>query len=388
MPERGNVFLRFLDRILGIPLVFFVSLFHRSRARPGVFRRIALLKTAAIGDTVLISAVVRDIRERLPTAEIHFFVGENNREAAELLSGINRVIPLPVKNPLRAVPLIRRMNEYDLLLDFGQWPRLDALLSWSARARWKVGFKTEGQFRHGVYDVAVTHSRDIHEFHNYKNLLEPIDLKGSHLPHISIEENPGKKSVIVVHMFAGGYKACLKEWPEERWIALINSLTATGKQITLTGHRDRANEARHLWERIKDKDKVRVAAGELDLRAMARLLKSSELVISVNTGIVHLAAALGCRIVTLHGPTSAKRWGPFDNNGLSLQSPLKCSPCLNLGFDYGCPRNDCMKAISVESVLSLTEETRGPLPGGSGYINVEAGTKPPPSGQIPQLPRP
>ncbi len=356
--ERGSDILRFLDRYLGIPIVTTLGFFKKKRERPQLIEKIALLKTAAIGDTVLLSAVVRDIKEKLPNSEIFFFTGSSNYEIAKIISGefsnVN-VIKLPIKNPFRAISIIRQY-EFDVWLDFGAWPRLNALFSYFSNAKFKVGFKTKNQYRHYIYDVTVEHDNRIHEVFNYKKILEQICIKGNNLPQINVDTDVEKdKNLIVIHMFPGGSRSYLKEWPETYWVRLIDYLTNKGYSIALTGAKADRDRALRVYNQCKRKNLISVVAGEFSLREVILLLRKSFLVISVNTGIMHLASALGCNLVALHGPTSPNRWGPLNENSIIIQSPLECSPCLNLGFEYGCNENKCMKEITLKAVIDAVD---------------------------------
>ncbi|SNR60746.1 glycosyltransferase family 9 protein [Desulfurobacterium atlanticum] len=357
--ERGSKLLKFLDRYFGIPVIFTLGFFNRKRKRPQLIEKIALLKTAAIGDTVLLSAIIRGINESMPQAKITLFTGSSNYEIAKIIAeaffNVN-VIKLPIKNPFNAISIIKQY-EFDAWLDFGPWPRLNALFSYFANAKFKVGFKTKNQYRHYIYDTAVEHSDKIHELFNYKNILKQINIEDSNFPQIKVDTNVKKdKKLIVIHMFPGGSRSYLKEWPETYWIQLIDYLTSKGYLITLTGAKVDRNRALHIYNLCKRKDFVNVVAGELSLKDVILLLRKSFLVISVNTGIMHLASALNCNLVALHGPTSSKRWGPLNENSVAIQSPLKCSPCLNLGFEYGCNKNKCMESISVDTVLDAVRK--------------------------------
>ena len=356
--ERGSELLKFLDRYLGIPVIFTLGVFRRKRKKPQLIEKIALLKTAAIGDTVLLSAVIRDIKERLSNARITFFTGSSNYEIAKIIaetfSNVD-VIKLPIKNPLSAISIIKQY-EFDVWLDFGTWPRLNALFSHFANAKFKVGFKTKNQYRHYIYDVVVEHSNGIHEVFNYKNILKQINIEGTNLPRIELGVNIKRNDkLIVIHMFPGGSKSYLKEWSETYWVQLINYLTSKGYFVALTGAKVDRNRALHIYNLCNKKNLISVVAGKLSLRDVIFLLKKSSLVVSVDTGIMHLASALNCNLVALHGPTSCRRWGPLNKNSIAIQSPLECSPCLNLGFEYGCDENRCMKAISVNTVIEAVK---------------------------------
>ena len=75
---------------------------------------------------------------------------------------------------------------------------------------------------------------------------------------------------------------------------------------------------------------------------------------------MHLAAAAGTPVVALHGPTNPLQWGPWGKGHTILHVDVPCSPCLNLGFEYGCSAlsdgtSPCMHTIQVDEVLEACE---------------------------------
>jgi len=354
--EKGNVFFKMFDKYLGIPLVFLLGLFQRKKHLPLIkMSEIALLKTASIGDTVLLSAIIADLKRSNPNLHISLFVSSNNYSTATLLSGVERVIKLPINSPLNAIKIVREERSFDVWLDFGPWPRINALLSYFAKAGIKIGFKTPGQFRHYVYDYIVQHSAEIHELQNYRHLLGVLGIVGTNRPYLDIQPAESFRDTIIIHMFPGGYKSYLKEWQEEKWVDLINILNRNEQyRIILTGASSDRLRALIVKGRVEKPDFVEVVAGQSDLLKIAQIIKAARLVISVNTGIMHLASALNTNLVALHGPTSVNRWGPLNLNSESVVSELKCSPCINLGFEYHCNMNNCMKNISVAKVVDAT----------------------------------
>jgi ADP-heptose:LPS heptosyltransferase len=85
---------------------------------------------------------------------------------------------------------------------------------------------------------------------------------------------------------------------------------------------------------------------------LANELHRADLVVSVNTGIMHMADALSASLVALHGPTNARRWGPVSPTSISLESPLPGAGYLDLGFEFPRQVPDCMNALSFDTVLN------------------------------------
>lgn len=348
--ERGNAVARHLDFIIGVPLVFFLSLFRRKREF-GAVKRVALLQTAAIGDTILMSAAIANLRNFKKDMVIDVFCGESNAATVGLISGVDDVVVIPVKNPFRSIKTIREKGPYDIWIDFGPWPRINALYSFFSRSSFTVGFDTKGQFRHYLYDMSVVHSDKSHEIDNQLSLIKFLVRDPVKKTTLNIPQKKRDEKLVVLHPFPGGSRPYLKKWDDAYWNRLAQHLLDNGYKISITGGPGDRAEAEKIFSDFASDKRVEILAGGQSFEDTARILKAAQLVVSVNTGTMHLASALGSNLVVIQGPTSAERWGPLNENSFVIQSGLECSPCLDLGFDYGCNENRCMRDIPVERVI-------------------------------------
>lgn len=364
--ERGNRLLRLLDRWAGVPLVAGAGLLRRRRKAPRELRRVGALCLGCIGDLVLFSGPLADLRAACPEVRLTVFCSAPNKEVARMIPGAPEVVVLPVKRPWEAARLVRAGGRFDAWLDSGQWPRLNALLSFAASAGYKVGFRSPGQHRHHVYDAVVPHLDSRHELENFRALAAELGLAGqapptlAPLPEFSAALPPGLPSeapFALLHAFPGGYRAHMKQWPLERWAEVAAGLAGRGLAVLLSGGpADRAGNAEiarlalRLGAQTTDCSGVRVGP-------TAALLAQASLAVSVNTGIMHLAAAMGAPLVSLTGPVAVERWGAATaaGRGVALRSRRPCAPCLHLGFEYGCAEGGCMGDIAVAEVLAACD---------------------------------
>lgn len=349
MARAGNLS-KVLDRKVGIPLGMVLGAIRRRRGLPGEIRTIALFKEACIGDTILLAGLVPDLRAAFPGARLVFFAGPSNCAAAAML-GVDEVVGVPITNPVRAIPALRSRS-VDVLLDFGQWPRINAVYSWFASSRFTVGFDTPGQHRAHAYDAVVPHRDDVHELENFRALLRPLGIKSRTPPRIEAGPVPrGFEGMeyVVCHPWPGGTLSHVREWPQQRWIELVRRFREDGLEVVVTGgpaDRDRAEE---LVAQVGG-DEVRNLAGVGGLAAVAGLLAGARCVVSVNTGIMHLAAAVGAPTLGLNGPTSERRWGPIGPRTTCASVPPPHGGYLHLGFEYAGRPIDCMQRIGLEDV--------------------------------------
>jgi heptosyltransferase-3 len=366
--DRGSEVRRLLDAALGIPLLLLIGCLRRKKNIPKSIRRIVLLQTAAIGDTLLLAAAIRSLRSGFPEAEVALVLGPSNFSVAQLLPPVERVVVTDVLHPIQALRDIRRL-EADILVDYGPWPRINALLSALSGARCTIGFKTKGQHRHFAYDKTADHSPSQHELLNHRALLSclvDIDVWNAQL---DVPEPPdGRKAkhladrYVVFHPWASGSGKEFKEWPAERWSELALMASEQGLAVFISGGPQDAAPSAALVETIAAAGGgtlVRSLAGELRLQDLAEVIADSVGVISVNTGIMHLAAMLGAPTVGISGPTNPARWGPVGPRAVSVHPDCPDCGYLNLGFEF--PRNppDCMGRIGVADVWAAFRKVAG-----------------------------
>ena len=360
-PERGKRSLKFLDRYLGIPVIYLLGLMKRKKKPLPSFDSIGVLVTAAIGDTILLAGVIADLRKHFRDKEIVLFTTESNYEVGRLLSGPDRVVKLSATNPFRALRRLRE-NKVDVFCDFGPWQRLNALYSRLSGARFSVGFRTPAQYRHYGYDQVVDHSAQVHEIENYRALVRTLGIESTSLPEIKVSgplvDELKPKTFVVFHAWSGGYKGYLKEWPENYWIELGERIISLGLEIVLTGARYNVERAEELCSKMGSRCNRRVSnlTGRITFSQTASVLKDASAVVTVNTGIMHLAAAVGALVLSLNGPVPGRRWGPLGELSVSLDAEEEGCGYLNLGFEYKGQRENCMELIKPKQVFSVLQE--------------------------------
>ena len=356
LPGRGNYRARLLDRYLGIALVFAAGTLRRRRTIPAEPKHFGLLNTAAVGDTILMSGPIADLRDRHRHARVTLVSGPSNYDIACMVDHVDKVIRLPVFNPLASLKLLRTQR-FDVLLDFGPWCRLNALLATLSGARFVVGFRTPGEARHFGYDLSVEHSNSVHELENHRRIVRALGIQAVHPPclrHIKAKNGKSKsiqEPYVVCHLWPGGSAARQKEWPTMRWVALAEHLSRRGYGIVFTGSSNQHALNESVIARMRPPlRRLACNVAGAPLVETLSVLAGAKLTVSVDTGIVHMAAALDVPLVALYGPSKAERWGPIGERTIVVESPLASAGYLNLGFER--PRNPppCMEAICYECV--------------------------------------
>ena len=361
-----------LDRYLGIPLCVLLRLFSKQAPAIPTPKKILFIQLSALGDTILAIPTIRAIRHTFPDAEVTMLASPTNLNYLGGCPYIDRRIPFH-KPEGRLISRLRREG-FDWAIDLEHWPRLSALLAYATGAPMRVGFSTKGQHRHFLFTETVPHIQGRHEVRNFLSLATQLNCSVQELGlevwwdekdrawvrEVLAEEGISLETpLIVLHPEAGRRGEPRRRWPQGRYVALANALVAKyGAEIVLTGAPDEVAVSEEIAERTKHR--AVVLAGRTDVNQLAGLFADATLVVSGNCGPMHLAAAVGTPVIGLHGPTNFAQWGPWSRNASIVRARIPCSPCLNLGFEYGCQAlpdgtSPCMHTIAVAAVLRECE---------------------------------
>ncbi len=296
-------------------------------ARP----RILLVKTSSMGDVIHNLPVVADIRSRYPDADIHWLVEEGFADIPRLHPGVQHVIPLALRRwrkawfsaatlrALRTFLATLRSSTYDFILDT-QGLIKSAVLTRLSRGE-RLGFQ-RGSAREGLasllYDRRFEVDPGLHAVERYRllaaralGLPENLPLQyGIRAPAASLHWLPETPYCVLLTATSRDEKL----WPETNWVSLGHALAAQGLVAVLPwGNVTEYERA----ERLQAQMPGAMIAPRLSLSEAARMLADARLVIGVDTGLAHLATAVGTPTVGIYcGSDPAK-------NGLYADTPIR-----------------------------------------------------------------
>ncbi|HMM54512.1 MAG TPA: lipopolysaccharide heptosyltransferase I [Candidatus Desulfobacillus sp.] len=275
--------------------------------------KILLVKTSSLGDVVHNLPVASDIRTRFPGAAIDWVVEEGFAEIPRLHPAVRRVIPVAVRRwrhnllsaatwrELRAYRDTVRAETYDLVLDT-QGLVKSALLARKARGK-RVGHAVASArepLAARFYDVTYSIPKDLHAVERNRRLAAAaLDFA----PGLPLDYGIAAAPLAAPWLPAAPYSVLLtassrvdKLWPEAGWLRLGAALNARGLACVLPGgsaaERDRA-------ARLAEGMATAVVAPPMGIGELAQLLAGARLVVGVDTGLSHLAAALSRPTVCL-----------------------------------------------------------------------------------------
>lgn len=342
-------------------------------------RRILLVKPSALGDVVHTLPVAATLHRRYPNIALDWLVEE---EAADIVRGhpaLARVVVSARKRWLRQL-----QHPAQILTTLGEMRRFAADLR---RRRYDAVLDLQGLFKSALYVMAtgapvrvgfaegrecapwmLTHRvvappQPVHAVERYLHLAAAVDATDPvHEFHISLsrEDVAAAKSHlatcprprVVVHPAA---RWRTKLWEVARWRELAATLLTEGIAVVLTGSRQDDAIAERITIGMNPQPLSLV--GRLSVKQLAALLQDVDLMITVDSGPMHIAAAVGTPVVALFGPTDPLRTGPL-GSGKILRRELPCSPCLR----RRCRIEDtyrCMRDLGVAEVLGAVRDLLG-----------------------------
>jgi lipopolysaccharide heptosyltransferase II len=351
-----------------------VRAWRRQPAQPP--SRILLLRLERIGDLLMILEAIEDVRQAAPAAAIDLVVGSWNADLARRIPGIRRVemldaawlardgAGLPLPQLLRRAAAWRARH-YDLALNFEPDIRSNLLLAASRAAR-TAGFSTGGGG--ALLDVALPYNASAHTTSNAQRLAAAVlDVPPRSVPaslaltgadrRCAAGLIAGRRRPLVGMHVSGG--RLVKQWPPERFAELASRLVATRRAtIVVTG----AEADRQLVDGVARAATPHVVdlAGAVDLPSLAALLEQLDVVVTGDTGPMHVAAAVGTPVVAVFGPSDPARYAPTHPMHRVVRIDLPCSPCNRIRRPPDrCVGHipDCLTGIDVAMVHAALEAT-------------------------------
>ncbi len=326
-------------------------------------QKILVIKLRAIGDVILATPVLENLRQAFPPAQIDFLT---EKPCAPIVIGhpaIHEVLVLDRKQPGASRALIRqvRQRRYDAVFDLFGNPR-SALLTWLSGAPTRVGFLFRG--RQHAYNIKVEPRGDrVHEVEFNLDALRalqiPIVTTKLHVAVDAASENFAaqfwreqdleNRLVIGLNVSGGWYT---KRWPLEAFAQLGDRLRRELSAVALLlwgpGELD---DVKTITQMMREPSLV---APSTNLKQLAALLSRLTLLVSNDSGPLHLAAAMGTPVVGIYGPTRPDLQGPWgDGHEIVAKAGLPCLGCN--GVTCKIVTHDCMKELEGEVVWAAVQ---------------------------------
>ena len=354
---------------------------HTALFDPDRVERILVFAYHGLGNFILYTPAIKLLRKRFPNARIDLQVG-NSARCEEVLEGselFDNVCRLPYSAGLSA--WIRRAIEirsikYDLTInEFHSHSWILSLLVIAGDAPHRAGHVTSPgwseRFSHYgfTFNIGVMMKEEQHEIDRYLDLMAAVGAEASRQEdrktfiHLNEEDREFAASFFKTARLRSNYLIGLqpgtspnmrwKQWPIERYRELIENLLdqATPAHLVVFGS---PGEVEMIGSLVKGlEEKVTIAAGRTTIKQVAALIEACDLLVCNDSGLMHVAAAVGTRVAAIYGPTDLARTRPPGEGHRIIRHELPCSPCFRLEGDdkvQSCTHHDCLMTITPKEV--------------------------------------
>lgn len=320
--------------------------------------RILIRGSNWLGDSIISIPAVRAIKAGRPDTHITIVAPEKLAAIWKLVPEVDEVIPLANGSLFNAVRLIRQQPTFDVAVLFPNSLR-SALEIWLAGVPRRVGYR--GHYRRWLLNQILPDQQQPgppkHQVHHYLDIARALgapEVIGTISPNE--QKSPQGAPHRRIGLCPGAEYGPAKRWLPERFAEVA---TAVSEQLSadwiLFGTTKDAEVGAIIAEKVGDRCVNRIGRTSLD--QLIAELRECELLLTNDTGTMHLATLLGVPVVAIFGSTEPSLTGPLGSGHRVLRHQVECSPC----FLRECPIDfRCMKAVTVDEVVGAVLSTLRP----------------------------
>jgi ADP-heptose:LPS heptosyltransferase len=318
-----------------------------------------IIRLSSIGDIVLTTPVIRGLKQQVENAEVHFLTKPQFVGIVEENPYIDKILVL--KDDLKETINEINTEEYDYIIDLHHNLRSSVIKRKTGIVAFsfdKLNFK-----KWLLVNFKINNMPHVHIVDRYRDTCSVFDVQDDqkgldYFIPVSQEVIPeemhaafkGQYMVIVV-----GANHFTKQIPAEKLISIANN---TGIPVCLVGGKDVLKQASMIEKSLKIPFLNTV--GKISLNQSASLIKQCHVVLTPDTGMMHIASAFNKNIISLWGNTVPELgmypYGAGDKSKIFEVKNLRCRPCSKIGFAK-CPKGhfNCMNNIDEKQVVSYIQ---------------------------------
>ncbi|MEQ1656399.1 MAG: lipopolysaccharide heptosyltransferase II [Nitrospira sp.] len=327
-------------------------------------RRILLIKPSSLGDIVHAMPVVAAFKQRWPSAHLTWLVKRQWAEIVQRIEGVDAVWPVdPSLKSWVGQAMALRAQQFDLVVDLQGLLR-SALVARMTGCAQRVGFANGREGSPWLYSHRVpVPTQEMHAVDRYLLVAAELGVPVKDVPQFrfrllsqdvtTLRELFRRKGIdldapwVAMNVSARWQTKC---WPAASFAAVAMQLAARGigPLVVIGGPDEREASAR---VRSLTACPIVDLAGETPIGLLPALLSKACVLITNDSGPMHVAAAVGRPVVSIFGPTSAVRTGPYGAGHTVLTHDLPCRPCFSRVCRNAVPL-ECLESITPEQVVA------------------------------------
>jgi len=325
-------------------------------------KKILLIKFRGIGDVILSTVVLENLKRNFPNASIDYLTEKPSDQLLNLLDEITNVHLFSEKNLSGRLNLIRkiRKEKYDLIFDFYANP-FTAQITFLSGAKYRAGFPYRGRkYAYNLFgpeERGKFHAADLHiEFLKNlgltvtsSNLKLKIDDESDSFARQFFSASFSKNDFVIGISPSGGWKSKKCDPIKFAEIADASAQKYNAKILIVWGPGDE-NDTDDIIGTMKSNT---IKAPVTNIIQMASLISQCKILIANDSGPMHISTAIGTPTLSLHGPTDPNLQGPYGSkNEWINKSDLHCIICNKLECPYN---HECFLELDVDDVIAKVD---------------------------------
>lgn len=339
-------FIKCLDRCIGLILTTLLTA-PQLVEEPALACKILVIRPGGIGDAVLLLPMLHELALLHPDAKIDVLAESRNSE----VFGWSPVVSTIFKydRPKDFLKLFEQ--DYDLIIDTEQWYRLSAVVTRLLAAPRSIGFATNTRSR--LFTDSRPYHQERYETKMFLELLEPlrtgvVESTGPQNEMFVLPQAEFKCGPSYIVLFPGA-SVSTKQWPAERYAEVARYCEESGFEIVIVGGKTDIRSGEIVSRTLKHCHNL---VGKTSLTESASIVAGAALMISGDSGLLHVAQLLNIPTVALFGPSNPNKWSKTGAKHIVMNAKTDCAPCSQFGITPPCPFHvRCMREITPVEVF-------------------------------------
>jgi ADP-heptose:LPS heptosyltransferase len=365
----------FIDKIVAKPLAHILNIFVRIVGKilaidhnlNKEFKTIAICKFKGMGSIIQATPMIFALKKRFPNSKIIFISSKSNQSFLKKITWIDEVVCVDessflkfITSNLKALFYLLK-NRPEVTFDLEIYSNYSTLFTLFTFSKNRIGFYLRSSsYKMGIYTHMMFFNPRVPISEVYLQLAKTIgcDTEGAHLFSLSENENASEKAskYIIINPNASDLRL-ERRWNKSNFIELIELILINypDLEVLLIGSASEKEYTEEIFSKIKNQ-RLKNLAGKTSIDELTKLIANATLMISNDTGPMHIAFCTKTPIICLFGPCSPDQYGMSEFAHIIYKNAY-CSPCVH---DFEIPPckgdNVCMKLISTKEVFSLFQK--------------------------------
>ena len=320
-------------------------------------RRLLLIKPSSLGDIVHAMPTLAALRARFPHAEVTWLVKRQWAPLVEVIGGVDHVcaVGAGLTGWMGRISELRAAR-FDLVVDLQGLFR-SGVMAWLSGSGRRIGFANAREGSPLFYTQRVeVPDGPMHAVDRYLLVPEALGADRPAQPRFEFVDRPRDREAVETILRRSGVPVSLpwiainasarwetKRWPPQHFAAAADQLSREHAcPIVFIGGAAERPETQAVTALMRTK--AVDLTGQTPVGLLPCLLREAAVLITNDSGPMHIAAAVGTPVVALFGPTDPRKTGPYGEGHVVLSHAVECSPCF---------RRDCARAVRLECLLEV-----------------------------------